>query len=187
MVFVHKGQNEPSHAGGEIVEIYHEKGSDENRRVIRFRALPVAKNVLTGRSGWGNEKKIIWRSANVGKVRVANDDDESAFPEGTKKYALHHSRERDSAITRRAKKARLANTGKLACEICKFDFLLEYGIHGQGFIEAHHRVPVSQLDGKTRTKIIDLALVCSNCHRMLHRGKPLPTVESLRAMREDNV
>jgi hypothetical protein len=37
-----------------------------------------------------------------------------------------------------------------------------YVEHGEGFIEAHHRMLVSQLDGKTLTKLEDLALVeCS--------------------------
>lgn len=59
-VFVHRGQNIPSHAGGEILEIYHEPGSDSNRRVIRFRSLESAKKVHAGRTGWGNERKVIW-------------------------------------------------------------------------------------------------------------------------------
>lgn len=183
-VYVHRGQNTPSHAGGKILDIYHEPGSDVNRRVIRFRSMAGAINVSTDRAGWGNERKIVWRLDGGEIPEVSNDDDESAFPEGKKKYALHHSRERDSSITRKAKRLRLKETGKLECEVCKFNFTLEYGQHGEGFIEAHHRIPVSQLDGKAKTKIRDLALVCSNCHRMLHRGKPLPTVEDLRALRE---
>ncbi|MDQ9169001.1 HNH endonuclease [Oxalobacteraceae bacterium R-40] len=116
-----------------------------------------------------------------------NDDDESAFPEGRKKFVMHHTREPDSAITRKAKRLQFEQTGKLECEVCDFDFSLHYGSPGEGFIEAHHRVPVSELNGKIRTKIGDLALVCSNCHRMLHRGKPLPTVESLRSLLQGEV
>ena len=185
-VYVHRGQDAPSHAGGQIVDIYHEPGSDPRRRVIRFKAVAAAKNVLAQRKGWGNERKLIWRLGAQNDVQVVSDDDEFAFPEGKKKYAMHHSRERDQRITRRAKQVRLEETGKLECEVCEFDFSLEYGAHGEGFIEAHHRVPVAQLDGKTLTKLKDLALVCSNCHRMLHRGNPLPTVEELRAMRQSD-
>lgn len=182
-VYVHRGQDAPSHAGGRIVGIYHEPGTDPKRRVIRFKAVSAAKNVLTGRQGWGYERKLIWRLDKNNEAQVVSDNDESAFPEGRKKYAMHHSRERDQAITRQAKKVRFQQTGKLECEVCDFDFSLAYGHRGDGFIEAHHRVPVAKLDGKTLTKLEDLSLVCSNCHRMLHRGNPLLTVEELRSMR----
>jgi hypothetical protein len=179
-VYVHKGQNLPAHAGGEIIDIYHEPDTKANLRVVRFKSDPSAKGVIAEHKGWGNERKIDWRSEDQLKLEVANDDDESAFPEGKEKYALHRSRERDSALTRKVKQKRLSETGKLECEVCSFDFIDSYGQLGNGFIEAHHRVPVSQLDGKTKTKSSDIALVCSNCHRMLHRGKTLQTVENLR-------
>jgi predicted HNH restriction endonuclease len=111
---------------------------------------------------------------------VVIEDDESAFPEGSVKYKQHRFLERDGAISRRAKAQRLANTGKLECEVCGIDFVTRYGEIGLGFIEAHHKTPVSQLAGTKKTKMEDLALVCSNCHRMLHRGDPLLSVEQLK-------
>lgn len=59
-VYVHRGQNVPSHAGGQIIDIYHEPGSDERRRVIRFKKASHCEGVIAGRKGWGNERKIIW-------------------------------------------------------------------------------------------------------------------------------
>lgn len=100
---------------------------------------------------------------------VVDEDDESAYPEGAEQYRLHKSRERDPKIIHLAKTKRYKETGKLECEVCETNFHLTYGELGHGFIEAHHKIPVSQLDGKKKTKIDDLALVCSNCHRMLHR------------------
>jgi len=111
---------------------------------------------------------------------IVVEDDESAFPEGGEKFKQHRYRERDGQIVQRAKAQRLAKTGKLECEVCQLDFACRYGERGRGFIEAHHKVPVSQLDGLKLTKVEDLALVCSNCHRMLHRGQPLLAVEQLR-------
>ena len=61
--------------------------------------------------------------------------------------------------------------GCLACEACGFDLKQHYGSIGEGFIEAHHVVPLSQLRLQQRTRLSDIALVCSNCHRMLHRGE----------------
>ena len=108
------------------------------------------------------------------------EDEESTFAEGKKKYRLHRHRERDGSIPKKAKLRRLAETGTLSCDVCGFDFVKTYGILGQGFIEAHHTIPVSELDGKTKTKITDLSLVCANCHRMLHAGETLISIQKLK-------
>lgn len=110
---------------------------------------------------------------------LVNEDDESTFPEGAESYQLHKKRERDPKVVLQAKAKRLREAKKLECEVCLTDFHLVYGALGIGFIEAHHKVPVAQLDGKTPTRIDDLAMVCSNCHRMLHRSGGR-TVEQLR-------
>jgi|GEM_PF-3985817 len=36
----------------------------------------------------------------------------------------------------------------------------------------HHTVPVSELHSTQGSKLEDVALVCANCHRMLHRRRP---------------
>lgn len=112
---------------------------------------------------------------------VTIEDDESSFPEGKESFKLHRKLERDGRLPRRVKAARLRETGRLECEVCLFDFSAIYGSLGDGFIEAHHRRPVHQLDGSEKTKAADLALVCSNCHRMLHRAAPQMSVEELQA------
>ena len=70
--------------------------------------------------------------------------------------------------------------GKLNCEVCDFDFYNVYGEIGKGFIEAHHRVPLSKIDGESKTELKDLALVCSNCHRILHRRIDTMSITDLR-------
>ena len=116
---------------------------------------------------------------------IADEDDESAFPEGRESYRLHRRLERDGSLPRRVKAARLAKSGKLECEACEFDFAEAFGELGEGFIEAHHRVPVHKLGGTTKTKAEDLSLVCPNCHRMLHRSDPHLSVEELRELLSD--
>jgi hypothetical protein len=58
------------------------------------------------------------------------------------------------------------------CMACGFNFKNKYGEHGRDFIEVHHVNPVSRNLGK---KLInpktDMVVVCSNCHRMIHRKK----------------
>jgi hypothetical protein len=94
------------------------------------------------------------------------------FPEGRIYEKLHKLRERNSQLIKLAKENMRKRQGKLICQICDFDFGEKYGTLGEDFIEAHHTLPVSQLHENSTTKIEDIALVCSNCHRMLHRKRP---------------
>lgn len=91
--------------------------------------------------------------------------------EGDKIIREHIKQEltrRNSKIVQLAKTQALnANNGRIKCECCKFDFLKTYGQIGFNFIECHHKIHIST--GERITRIEDLALVCSNCHRMLHR------------------
>lgn len=106
-----------------------------------------------------------------------------SFPEGRRVERKHYLRERSSALVEKAKKEyALKNDGRLPCEVCGFDFRECYGSHGDRYIEAHHIIPLSELcsaDG-AKTRLEDLAMVCSNCHRMLHRA---PRID-LRTLRE---
>lgn len=125
------------------------------------------------------------RSASVvaGKVEVADvaDADEGDFPEGKILYRLHRIRERNSVLTEKAKR-RAAQNGGLKCAACDFDFLARYGEIGRGYIECHHTLPLSEYLSATRTSLKDLALVCANCHRMLHRKRPWLTIGQLKSV-----
>jgi predicted HNH restriction endonuclease len=113
---------------------------------------------------------------------IAEEDDELAFPEGKEVFRLHKSKERNKELIRVAKQKRLLTDKKLCCQVCNFSFTDKYGELGSGFIEAHHLFPISQLIEETETKIDDLALVCSNCHRMLHRRRPWLTLDELKTI-----
>jgi putative restriction endonuclease len=102
------------------------------------------------------------------------------FTEGEQKRRLHLLRERNPALVRAAKELRMRIDPELHCEVCGFSYIKFYGERGAEFIEAHHRVPLSKLTSTTKSRVEDLALVCANCHRMLHR-EPFVDVEGLRA------
>lgn len=109
------------------------------------------------------------------------DLDEMSAEEGRVLERRHLARERDPKLRARKIKAVRASTGHIACEACGFDFAKTYGDRGADYIECHHRVPL-HASGPTTTKLADLVLICSNCHRMIHRGKPWLTVEKLCAL-----
>ncbi len=101
--------------------------------------------------------------------------------EGRLLTVQHHRRERSRNIVL-AKKAAATKVGRrLECEVCGFDFRERYGVRGEGFIECHHIKPVADLGDGTPTRLSDLALLCANCHRMVHARRPWLTVEQLRA------
>jgi 5-methylcytosine-specific restriction protein A len=68
----------------------------------------------------------------------------------------------------------------LRCQSCGFDFLDIYGDLGDGYIEVHHRTPVSKLGpAYVVDPIKDLIPLCGNCHSMVHRTDPPMLVEEL--------
>lgn len=91
--------------------------------------------------------------------------------EGDKVIKEHIRQEltrRNASIVLRAKSEALSKgLGRILCDCCDFDFIKTYGSHGTGFIECHHKIHIAT--GQRITTTADLALVCSNCHRMLHR------------------
>lgn len=110
-----------------------------------------------------------------------DEEDDFEASEGRLLVRVHRRRERNRDLVRRKKSAVLRDTGKLCCEVCGFDFFERYGERGRGFIECHHTVPVSSLGEGAKTSVKDLALVCANCHRMIHAGRPWWSIEEARA------
>ena len=115
-------------------------------------------------------------------LQVLGDQDDYEADESRVVLKLHRSRERDGRLTAKMKAQVLALHGALRCEVCTFDFGNRYGDHGAEYIEAHHIRPVSTLTAGEKTKLKDLALVCANCHRMLHRRGGVLGIDDLRAM-----
>ena len=104
---------------------------------------------------------------------------EKSFPEGNIIERIHLKRERNSKVVEIAKREFKQKHGKLFCIVCKFDFKEQYGDIGEDFIEGHHTKPISEMKPDEETKPEDIAMVCSNCHRMLHRKRPWLSMNEL--------
>jgi hypothetical protein len=114
-------------------------------------------------------------------VTVEDDHDpetDTEYSEGKEYYRLHRMRERKSEVVKQAKKLFVKKHGRLFCEVCSTDFSKIYGDRGNNFIEGHHRRLVSEMKEGDKTKAEDIAMLCSNCHRMIHK-KPIISVEHL--------
>lgn len=97
--------------------------------------------------------------------------------EGNALTSFSIRRERDPRLRKAKILEATASGAPLQCEVCAFNFELVYGVRGTGYIEVHHRVPL-HVSGETKSSLDDLALLCSNCHRMIHR-KDWISVEEL--------
>jgi len=94
------------------------------------------------------------------------DDQEYETDESKLRTRIHKSRERDPVLVRKAKENFIKTYGYLFCESCGFNFKKLYGF---SYAEAHHKKPLSQIVDGEKTKLSDLAILCANCHRAVHR------------------
>lgn len=96
----------------------------------------------------------------------AADEQREVYPqfENRKLVASHLKRERSRLLATECK----IRDGYI-CQVCQLSFEDLYGPLGKGFAEAHHMVPLGDLQEQVKTSVEDLITVCANCHRILHR------------------
>lgn len=117
---------------------------------------------------------MLERGKNPVLPAVDSSDLELSWFEGKWKRAfVCHRRREANARREKLRAAPRANGGKLICEVphCGFDFAKQYGTLGEGYAQVHHLLPLSKSpkDGR-EIKLKDLAIVCANCHVMIHAG-----------------
>ncbi|HAY49731.1 MAG TPA: hypothetical protein DCY62_12265 [Thalassospira sp.] len=98
-----------------------------------------------------------------------------------RRYSTHRRLEgRNSRLAKEAKKVH-----GCTCQCCGFDFEITYGAIGKDYIEAHHLTPISSLEPGINYPMnpkSDFTVLCSNCHRMIHRSIPMLSIEELRSL-----
>lgn len=118
--------------------------------------------------------KYIQSGARVS--RLPDIDADTSAIEGNPRLVAHLRRERSPSLAAKKKKSVLSAAGKLCCEACGFDFQARYGKNGEGFCEIHHLKPIHKMGSGEKTTLDDLSVVCSNCHRIIHRIDPMPSI-----------
>jgi len=107
--------------------------------------------------------------------------EETSGREGRLLTRIHVYKERDRGLVKRAKDYyRRMNGGKLTCEACGKVPVDLYGQAGERIIEAHHKTPIEELQPDSETTTADLAMVCADCHRVIHSRKPCLTIQEVR-------
>ena len=103
-------------------------------------------------------------------------EDAFAYTEGKKVTRTLEQRQRNRQLVNKAKRRFKKQHGKYFCVACGFDFEAFYG---REYIEAHHTKALSEFDGEEITHLDDLAMLCANCHRIVHTQTPPLTIDKL--------
>lgn len=169
-------------------ELASRKDSFRNPDGVAFK-LQNLRQVATGK-GLGNVSKMdrqVWaelgstpeevrRLSDVIRagIKIAestgrlDDDGEEEFLEGRVLTALHKKRERNPKVRRMLLKAR-RKAGRPICEMCLSTCMSTDKRLEDAMFEAHHLIPISSAMTR-KTSLQDLALLCANCHSILHRA-----------------
>ena len=109
---------------------------------------------------------------------LAEEDEEPSATEGLLTEVVYYKRSRDRALRDQALRA-----SKGVCAVCETDY--SQWLEGKGIrvLQVHHRQQLAMTDAPVITRLSDLAVVCANCHMLIHMdSKQALTIEALRAM-----
>jgi 5-methylcytosine-specific restriction enzyme A len=164
---VHKGLG-ADYQQGSICAVFYLKDSLPTEEVLVSdlqRFLSLYKNLVE------NEAALYLRAE-------AEDDETGLEPENLKRLREHKRIERNRKLAAKVKKAQ-----GYTCKACGFNFENNYGAIGTDFIEAHHLTPLSELAGDIvhLDPKRDFSVLCSNCHRMIHRSEFVSRIEEFKA------
>lgn len=93
--------------------------------------------------------------------------------DGKRQVSLRSHRSYESKLRQAKLRVALSTGGTLRCEVpgCGFDFYETYGEIGLGYAHVHHLKPQAGKPAQgSPTSVADLAIVCANCHAMIHRN-----------------
>lgn len=118
-------------------------------------------------------------------LHAAVADEVAISLEQAKRYRQHRSIERQTSHSKVVKK-------KLGtrCMGCDFELRDLYGEIAQGVIEAHHLTALASLEDNETVRFDpakDFAVLCPNCHRIIHRMDDCGDIEGLRALIAEGV
>lgn len=139
---------------------------------LRFVATESPKLTTDKSIAWQvrSRRRLSAASANLLSdvlSRAQQTQQEIEVREGATKLVTLTKRERSRTLRVLA----LANRGTV-CEICGFDFAETYGEYARNCVEVHHLEALAGANRKgVTTALVDVIVVCPNCHRAIHQFK----------------
>lgn len=129
------------------------------------------KNIMEGKYFQGDEiedlinlfqKSDCKQNENqTNDLYLSIDIEPKKYFEGARKISIHNEIERNLNLIDAIKGKREWN-----CDICNLNFEGKYGV---SYIEAHHKVPLSNINKQVASSEEDIALLCPNCHCAVHK------------------
>jgi 5-methylcytosine-specific restriction protein A len=118
---------------------------------------------------------LLRNRGGMDELEIGPEPAEAATPGGkleeARRRRLHERVERNPTLARAAK-----DFHGYVCQVCNFDFGEAYGSLGKNYIIAHHKTPLAELAAAgpvALSPVEDFAVVCANCHAMIHaKGSP---------------
>jgi 5-methylcytosine-specific restriction protein A len=150
---------EPGHAIGKSYNLAHLPADD---------VLAADLNALAGLY-----QKAVFRGGtdplddDLSEIAGSNKEERKKEILERRRYRYHRKLERKSNASVIAKKVH-----GYICQSCGFDFEKVYGELGKDYIEAHHLKAIADLPENEAVSMdpkTDFAVLCANCHRMIHR------------------
>ena len=127
--------------------------------------------------------QLIVLELNKERVNTIRDM-ESLERDEIKKIEAEEGKIYKSEATFRSRNRTLIEAKKInsdyCCEVCGMNFKEIYGKIGEGYVVAHHKNPIGNTEKSAKTTLDDIALVCANCHAMLHTKNPPISLDELR-------
>ena len=161
---------EPSIAFHKSYQISSLPNSDELN--LDLKRMVNLYQILVSRGGIDNAS-----STKIDNEKSSNTD---RLLDEQRRYRRHRKIERNSLVSKRVKE----HLGYI-CQGCELDFKQIYGSLGDNYIEAHHLTPLHTLKENEVVRMDpekDFAVLCANCHRMVHRQNPVMAVDLLRKL-----
>ena len=169
---------------GTAVPVFLKRATDQWQYSGRFRAVRYGTDPADLTQGpprrVGTVAVLYLVEEQVGG-EVTNDPSISieAAAEGGLALANHLQRERSRYLSDAKRRAYRVAHGTLSCEACGLSESALPLTIGEGCFEVHHTEPLADREASSLTRIADLALLCANCHGMVHRARPMLAVSAL--------
>jgi hypothetical protein len=149
-----------------------------NEEEYRRAPISIGKQISVRKPGISALPGYVHVGSSEPTVSVDVDIHAKVVEEGGRRLVLHLQRERNRRVVLRKKK----QAASLDCEVCGFSFGRGYGSDAVEYCEVHHLVPLAKAAEGFRTRLEDLAIVCANCHRVIHLRNPPYELADVRKM-----
>lgn len=162
--------------GWQSMGILHHLGLKKNFKGL-FAGMTVEQAINRLKATKDADYQEIIRLLNIFEDTIERQIEDDILSETETEYVIHTEGKATQYFTTRYERnpinrAQAIRIHGTKCMACGFDFESVYGERGKDYIEVHHIVPLA-----SRNEIVnvnpktDMIVVCSNCHRMIHRKR----------------